>query len=146
MRDAGQDRGVGADRGARADDGRAGRTSGYCLLRGKQVVGEGRVGTDEDVVLEAHAVPQLDAALDGDPVADDDVVLDEDVVADVAVGADDAPGEHVGERPDARAVADVLALAERLRVDEGAQSSVISWAEDRRGSSAMAVGRRLLFS
>ena len=67
------------------------------------VVRERRVGADEDVVLDPHAVPELDAAFHRDAIADDDVVLDERVIADVAVGADARAGQHVRERPDARA-------------------------------------------
>mgnify|MGYP000256354291 CR=1 FL=1 len=59
--------------------------------RGK-VVGEGGVRTDEDVVLQRDAVPQLDAALDRDAVAHDDLVLDEAMGADIAVAADDRTG------------------------------------------------------
>ena len=66
-------------------------TVGVVLLAARElVVGEGRVGADEDVVAHPQAVPQLDAALDGHPIADDDVVLDEDAVADVAVAPDAA--------------------------------------------------------
>ena len=64
------------------------------------VVGEGDVGTDENVVLDAQAVPELNAGLHCDTVADDDVVLDEHVRADVAVGADAGVGEDDHELPD----------------------------------------------
>ena len=94
--------------------------SGYCLLRGNGSFVNVAFGTDEDVVLESYAVPQLHAALDRDAVADHDVVLDEDVVADVAVAPDPRTWQHVRERPDARALADRVGLADRLGMDERA--------------------------
>jgi hypothetical protein len=54
----------------------------------KLVVGECRVWTDKDIVLESHAIPELNAGLHGDAVPDDHVVLDKDMVTDVAVGSD----------------------------------------------------------
>ena len=71
-------------------------------LRGNTSLVNVDVRADEDVVLDAHPVPELHAAFHGDPIADDDVVLDEDVIADVAVGADARAGQHVRERPDPR--------------------------------------------
>ena len=88
--------------------------------RGHEVVGEDRVGADEHVVLERDADPDEDRVLDRDPVADDGAALDEGVVADVAVGADLRARQDVGEGPDPGARPDVVALAQRLRVDEHA--------------------------
>ena len=105
---------------------------GRRLLRGKRSFANVAFGTDEDVVLDAHAVPELDAAFHRDAIADDDVVLDERVVADVAVGADARPGQHVRERPDARARADVLRFAHRLRMQKRARQRACALA--RRGA------------
>ncbi len=86
---------------------------------GERVVGEGGVRSDEHVVLQPHTVPQLDAALHGDPIAHHDVALHEHSVTDVAVGADDRTREHVGERPDTRSRADLGGFAERVGMDVG---------------------------
>lgn len=64
------------------------------LAARKRVVGEGNVRADEDVVLDAQAVPKLNAGFHRDAVADDDAVLDEDVRADVAIGADTGAREY----------------------------------------------------
>ena len=82
------------------------------------VVGERRVRADEHVVADPHPVPELDSALHGHPIADRHVVLDEDVVANVAILADDRPGKHVRERPDSRAIAHILGLADSPVVNE----------------------------
>ena len=84
------------------------RESGRVVLAAREgVVGEGDVGADEDVVLDAQAVPELNAGFHRDAVADDDVVLDEDVGAEVAVGADAGVGEDDDELPDASVGADI---------------------------------------
>jgi hypothetical protein len=89
------------------------------VTAGHPVVGEGDVGTDEDVGLELDAVPQLDPALDGDTVTNLHVILDEDVVADVAVLPNGCLWEDVREGPNPCACADRRRLAEALRVHEG---------------------------
>jgi hypothetical protein len=66
------------------------------------VVRERDVGTDEHVVGDAKAIPQLDAALDRHAVADHDIVFDEDVIADVAVLSYGRAGKDVREGPDTR--------------------------------------------
>ena len=78
-----EDGSVGADRGAFLDQGREQRRRGVARAR-LTVVGERRVRSDEDVVLERHAIPKLDAAFDRDAVADDDLVLDEAMGARIA--------------------------------------------------------------
>ena len=70
-------------------------------------------------MLQPDTVPQLDAALHGDPIAYHDVVLHEHSVTDVAVGADDRTRKHVRERPDARSRADLGGFAERVGMDVG---------------------------
>jgi ion channel POLLUX/CASTOR len=115
--DAREDRGVGADRRAVVDH-RGGERLGLLLAARERVVGERRVGSDEDVVADSQAVPELHAALDGDPVAQHHVVLDEDAVADVAVGAEHRAREHVCERPDAGTRPDLVGLADALGMDE----------------------------
>src|SRR4051794_16585626 len=82
------------------------------------IIGEGRVRADEHVVLEPQAVPELDSALDRDPIAQHYVIFDEGVVADVAVAAQDRARQHVGKRPDASARTDVAALTQAPRVHE----------------------------
>ena len=84
----------------------------------ERVVGEGRVGTNENVVLDPDAIPQLHAGLDGDPIADLHVVLDKNVITEVAVLADARPRQDVREGPDARAVANLRRLAQAERMNE----------------------------
>ncbi len=71
------------------------------LAAWKGVVGEGDIGADEDVILDAQAIPKLHARFHRDAVADDHVVLNEDVGANVAVGADASVAEDYDELPDA---------------------------------------------
>ena len=118
---------------------------------GKPIVRKRRVRADEHVVLDSQAVPELNAAFDRDPIAHHDVVLDEDMIADVAVAADARAAEQVRKGPDAGAVADVDAVAQRLRMNEGRQRR--SPAGTGRGAGpnvvtdcAMWDGRPLVFS
>lgn len=92
--------------------------SGYCLLAGERVVGERGVRADEDIVLQADAVPELNAAFHCDPIADDHVVLDEDSVIEVHVAADLCSGQDVRKGPDAGSISDPGGLADGLRVNE----------------------------
>jgi len=63
-------------------------------------------------------VPDQDCVLDGDAVADHGAGLDEGMIADVAADADLRPFHHVGECPNARALADLVALTESALMDE----------------------------
>ena len=112
-----QQRGVRADRSAGLDHG---LREGFRILPAarKAIVGEGGVRADEDVVVQAHAVPQLDAALDRDPVAQNHAAFDENEVADVGLAPHHRPGQHVGKGPDPRAGADLLGLADALGMNE----------------------------
>lgn len=70
------------------------------------VVGERDVRADEDIVLDAQAIPELHPALDRGAVADDHIVFDENLRADVAVTADPGPGQDDDELPEGAARAD----------------------------------------
>jgi hypothetical protein len=80
------------------------------LAAWKGVVGKRCVWADEDIVFNSNAVPQLNAAFDGDPVTNDHIVFYEAVRADVASGADPSVWQHHGELPDAGVCADVRGL------------------------------------
>jgi hypothetical protein len=89
------------------------------------VVCERDVRSDKDIVIQLNAVPELNAALYGNPVANADIVLNKDSIANVAVSADHRIRKQVGECPDARPVADVGRFAERLRVNEGSHQLLL---------------------
>jgi hypothetical protein len=67
----------------------------------KQIIDEGGVWADENVIFNREAVPQLDATFDRDSISQRDIVFDEDVIADVGVGANDGAWEDVSESPHA---------------------------------------------
>ena len=104
---AGDDDGAGADRAAvpqgdRRDDPVVGPGQ---LARGRDrprvpVVGEDRVGADEDAVLDRDAVVHERQVLDLDAVAERDALVDEGVAADHALGADAGAGADLGAVPD----------------------------------------------
>ena len=105
--DSGSQRGIGAD-GSSALDHRLRILRQVLFAARETIVGERGVRPDEHVVFHPQAVPQLDAALDGDPVADDHVVLDERVIADIAIPADAGAGKDVGIGPHQRPFANVV--------------------------------------
>ena len=74
------------------------------------VVGKRGVGTNEHVVADAQAIPQLHPALDRDAVTNHYVVLDQAVRADIAVTADPGAGQDDDKLPDAGAGTDGLRL------------------------------------
>ncbi len=84
-----------------------------------KIVCEHDARSDKCAVFDRHALPDSSPVLDRDVVADPGTRLDEAVITDVAVRADRCPRQNVCERPDARAVADVVGFDERRRVDEG---------------------------
>jgi len=84
----------------------------------KPVVGEGRVWTNEHIVLNPHTVPQINATLDCYVIADYDVVLNETVAIDVTVTSDNGPGKNYTELPDPCAGANVTALAVGERMNK----------------------------
>ena len=55
-----------------------------------RIVGQGRIGADENIVFDGDSVPELHAALDGRTVADPHLVFDERVMANITVRADDS--------------------------------------------------------
>src|SRR6476620_9234863 len=90
---------IGADRRSRLDD---------CLFKGfrvlptarEAIVGEGGIGTDENVIAQTDAIPELYAAFHRDAIAHDHVVFDEHAIADIAIATDLRSGEDVGKGPD----------------------------------------------
>lgn len=82
-----------------------------------QVVGEGGVRPDKDIVLDSQTIPKIDAIFQRYAVADDDIIFDEALRADVAVVANPGARQHDDELPDARAIADPVGLNVGERVD-----------------------------
>ncbi len=118
--DSGSQRSVGAD-GSSALDHRPRILRRVLLTARKTVVGEGGVRADEHVVFHPQAIPQLDAALDGDAVPDDHVVFNEGVIADIAIPADAGAGKDVGVSPNQRPFANVLGLHQGGLVESSRQ-------------------------
>jgi hypothetical protein len=77
------------------------------------MVGKGGIGTDENIVFDGDAVPQLHAALDRHAIADTHIAFEERLIANHAVRADDSAWQHVGKRPDSGSTADRGALYNR---------------------------------
>jgi hypothetical protein len=91
------------------------------LLASRQrIVGESRVWTYEDIVLDSETVPQLNPGLDCDPISKNYIVLDEGVVANVAVNSNLSSFKDVGEGPYARAVPNVCRFEKGTLVYEEA--------------------------
>ena len=82
-----------------------------------QVVGEGRVRPDKDIILDPQPIPKINAVFQRYPVTDDNIIFDEALRADIAVAANPGTGQDDGELPDARAVADPVGLDIGERVD-----------------------------
>ena len=82
------------------------------------VVGESCIRTDENVILNLYAVPQLHSGLDGNAITETDVILDEHAIADIAICTDPRSWQHVGEGPDTRAGTDLGALAQAFLMYE----------------------------
>ncbi len=81
---------------------------GFVLLASREnIVCEGCIRSDENVVFEGDALPQLHAALVSNSVSEGDVALDENVVADIAVLSDHDIWENMRECPDIRACPDL---------------------------------------
>lgn len=83
----------------------------------KGIVGEGHIGTDENIVFNAQPVPQLNTRLNRNPVANDDIVFDKHMCADVAIGTNAGTGQDDNELPNAGVGADVggLDIGERVQ-------------------------------
>ena len=75
-------------------------------------------GPRKTIVLARDEVPDADAVLDRHVVAQDRAALDVRALADVAVLADHRALHHVGEGPDAGAVAHALGVVDALRMNE----------------------------
>ena len=81
------------------------------------VVCEGGVRSDKYVVLDTSAVPQLNAALNCDPVAYCYVTLDEHMGTDIAVVTDSGLRENDAKLPDPGARSNACSLCLRPRMD-----------------------------
>jgi hypothetical protein len=117
--EAGEDDGACADGSVVLKDGLR-KAGGVAFAFWIPIIGKGGIGSDEDVIADAQAVPELNPAFDGDTVADDDIIFNEDVGTDVAVRSDSGLGEHDDKLPDAGAVSNVGGGDVGERVNEGA--------------------------
>jgi hypothetical protein len=68
----------------------------------KQIVDERRVRTDEDVILNRDAIPQLDATLNRYAISERYVVLNEDVIGNLVVSAKHGARKYMSESPHPR--------------------------------------------
>src|SRR5207248_6671861 len=76
--------------------------------------------SDKDVVFDAHAIPDLHTALDGDAVADHDIVFKKSVIADVAILSHESARQNMGKRPDPGAGTNSLTFHKCLLVYQSA--------------------------
>jgi hypothetical protein len=118
-----KDGGIRAYRRASADD-RLRKLLRTSANAREAVVSERGIRPDEHVIFDAQSIPQLDAALDRDPIADDDIILNEHAIADVAVSAYGRPREHVRECPDSGSGAYMSGLAQTRRMNENASCRI----------------------
>jgi hypothetical protein len=70
------------------------------------VIGKRDVGADKNIIANAQSVPQLHAALDGDPVTENHIVLNQTVRANIAVLSDPGTSQDDHKLPDASSCAD----------------------------------------
>ena len=85
---------------------------------GSQVVGKGRVGTHENVVLEFDPIPDLDAVLDHYAIPHHRSLLDEALTAEIAVPSDNSSTHHMGQGPDPSSGPHRIAFTQGLGMDE----------------------------
>ena len=64
------------------------------------VVGERHIGSNEDIILKGHAIPELNATFNRDAISDNDVVLNKNMRADIAVSTDLSATQYDAELPD----------------------------------------------
>ncbi len=76
------------------------------------------IRSDEDVVFDSHAIPELNSAFYSDAITDLHTTFDEGVIADVAVRADPGPFDDVRKGPNPCARADVIGLDYGFRMRE----------------------------
>ena len=111
-RNSRQEGGIRANGGSLSHQ-RAQELAGVTLAARIRIVGERRIGADENIVFDGDSVPELHTALDRHSVADMHIVFDERLIADIAVRADDSAWQHVGKRPDPGSTTDRGALHNR---------------------------------
>ncbi len=86
--DTANQRRVGAHSGAFGDTGRDENPISASAARSRtQVIGECGTRADEDVVLELHALPDMNAILHHHAIAQDGAAFDEGMVTEIAVPA-----------------------------------------------------------
>jgi hypothetical protein len=88
------------------------------LAPGKRVISKRGVRPDENIILDAQAIPKLHAAFYSDPVPDDDVVLDKNMVANIAILTNHRSRKNMGKSPDLGPCAHCVAFTNSLWMDE----------------------------
>ena len=83
-----------------------------------KIIGEGDMGSDEDVILQSDTVPDAHTILQGDVVSELCAGLHEGVISHIAVVADDGSLEDVSKGPDTRPNSDLVRLDKSCRMDE----------------------------
>lgn len=101
------------DRSAGSND-RHREGSRVALAAREFIVGEGGVGTDEDVVFNTHTVVQGNTIFYGYPITDNHIILDETVRTNITIGTDLSLWKNDNELPNRGVGADILGL--NLRV------------------------------
>ena len=90
----------------------------FNLCPWSSIVGNNRVGSDKNAILDRNQVPHSNAVLDGHAVADLYLRLDKGMIADITLASNNRAMHHVGESPNAGAPADRVRLNKRMRVDK----------------------------
>jgi hypothetical protein len=75
----------------------------HLAASGSQVVCKNSGRPDEDIILDDQAVPEVNPALEGDPVADPHVSFDEGMITDVAVLTDYGTTGNMSKSPNSGA-------------------------------------------
>ena len=77
-----------------------------------QIVGEGCVGANKNIIAETNAFPDLNPILDRAVVSDDCFGLDETPPSNITSATNPSPLHHMGKGPDPGSRTNLLALAE----------------------------------
>ena len=91
------------------------------------IVCKGGIGSDEYIISHAKTIPQLNAALDRNPISNYDIVLNENMRTDITVGSDSCPGKHDHKLPDPCAIANGIGSDIRKFVNDGFDLKVVQF-------------------
>lgn len=89
------------------------------------VIGEGRIGTDKNIILKFDTIPELHAAFDRDAVSNLNFVFDEDMVTYVALPTNASARQHVNKRPNTCSLTDFSRFNQCIRMLKGFVHAVL---------------------